>query len=56
MASFLVIKAHLSPDLPVVDGDMDQAGTGGARSRPKRANIYRNILPDTATSAISKVT
>ena len=56
MAVFPVIEAHLSRGFPLGNGRVDQAGTGGARSRTIRARICPNIRPDTATSAIWKVT
>ncbi len=52
----LVNKTHLSRGFHLHDGDMDQAGAGGARRWAMRARICPNILADTATSAIWKVT
>ena len=57
MAVFPIIKAHLSRGFHLSDDRRSgQAGTGGARSRTIRARICPNIRPDTATSAIWKVT
>ena len=48
---------HASPVTFTLSNDrMDQAGTGGARSRATCARICPNIRPDTATSAIWNVT
>ncbi len=55
MVSIPVIRAHVSRGFPLSNSRMDQAGTGGARSRTIRARICPNMRADTATSAVWKV-